>query len=153
MRFITLLLMLIVPLFGSSGYEYPTPITSQDRQDVAYIIRTLANTSTPMLLFKKKSLNAAGDRVRPLHTLQFLECIFANSQLKADMAKIQRKKMPWNELMKGIRQGLNNADREGSLAKPQIDAFAKAVGINPEKIYPLIQAKKWDAFVNAMIYN
>ncbi len=158
MKFWTLLLFSLIAVTALPAQQrpcdaYPVEINATEKADIAYIITTLANKKGVALLFKRSALNAAGDRVNHVHSLKFLEVIFTDPKLKADMKKIHNKSFVWRNFMDGMCGSLQRQADAGNMTEEQIDAFAKAVKVDPKLLYPLVKERNWNKFVETLIYN
>lgn len=68
------------------------------KNDIHYMISTLAEKSLAALLLETTTLMKIGDRIRPVHPLKFLAIILSDPELKADLQKIKDDKTvaSWN---------------------------------------------------------
>jgi hypothetical protein len=135
-----------------AGRNYNAPLTTQEKDDIRYILKTLANTSVVNLLSYKSSLKKAGDRIDHVHPLKFLICIFTDEELKVCIRNIQGNgnSWVWKEFQEGITKSLakeSNVDNINGFLKD----FASQIKINEGLILPSAQSKRWEEFVNTLI--
>jgi hypothetical protein len=121
-------------------------MTDQEKRDISYIIMTLATKSQMSLLFEKKELNRAGDRVSHVHPLRFLLYIFSDGQLKTAVKKI--KGLPWNRFVSGMAGSLDKAAARNSIKEEYVADFSKTVGVDPSILAPSLQSRHWEEFIN-----
>ena len=131
--------------------DYYAPLTEQEKEDISYIITTLANKSTITLMFYKRPLNRAGDRVAHVHPLVFLGFIFSDPELKDAVIRI--KGYPWRRYAQGMAGSLESAAMRDNMHEEFIDDFANTVGIDKSLIYPSIQNEEWEQFINIVRDN
>ena len=73
---------------NSNKPDYNAPWTEEDKQDISYIINTLATKSGFSLLFEKNKLERAGKSTIHANTLQMLTYIFSDPELKIAVKQI-----------------------------------------------------------------
>jgi hypothetical protein len=135
----------------ATGRDYNKELTQQQRDDISYIVKTLAEQNYFEVLRQKSSLKKAGDRIDIVHPLRFLECIFTNEKLKTSMSDLSSKTLAWGNFLKGLKKSLSQEAKSGNLTQPQIKDFASKVNIDPNSIMPSIQGQRWDELVNILI--
>ncbi|MBS4168435.1 hypothetical protein [Parachlamydia sp. AcF125] len=133
--------------------NYYKGLTQQEREDICYIVKTLAAHNVLEIWGHKSALKKAGDRIDHVHPLRFLECIFSDNELKTSAASLKGKTMVWDDFLKGIKKSLSQEFRNKNLSEPFIQDFAKQVNVDPNLLIPLIQSQEWEKFVNVLIAN
>lgn len=133
--------------------DFNADVAPQEKEDIRYIVTTLANKPTAKLLFYKTSLDAAGDRVNHVHPLRFLETIFNDEEMKVGMHNIVKKSWVWKEFMKGLGESLSEEKGRDNLTTEQIEFFANAVELKPSLITGSLNANRWEEFVVLLIKN
>lgn len=131
--------------------NYNHMLTQQEKDDISYIVKTLAKHNILELFGHRSSLKKAGERVNHVHPFRFLECIFTDSDLKSCMNIIKGKSMVWSDFFKGLKKSLGQEAKNNNLTSTFIDDFAKRVNVKVGVISHLIQEKKWEDFVDALI--
>lgn len=135
----------------SNGRNYYQPLTNQDKSDITYIVTTLANSSLLGLGVAKSSLETAGDRLDPVHPLQFLTYVFTNEELKTSMKSLQGNSWIWKKFISGINESLDEEYKCNNMSYAQ--NFASAVGIDVNLILPSLNSAKWEQFISLLIKN
>lgn len=139
-------LLFTLPLFGEGEKrDYFAKLTPQEAQDIQYIVNTLGNTSQVGLLFKKSSLEQAGDRIGHVHPLRFFGYVMSNPSLKASFAKIHG--MAWRNFENGMAGSLQKAYQRSNLNKEIIDDFAKTSHLDPNRVEMFVKGKQWKELV------
>ncbi len=138
---------------GYIGYprDYTRPVTQQERDDIHYIVSTLADKSLITISFIKGDLESAGDRIDHLHPLRFFMTVFTSEELKAGIRNIRGRGWIWGHFVGGIKECLNTEMSIGNMKDEYIVDFARTVEIDVNKIYSLIQSYQWDAFIETLI--
>lgn len=139
---------------GESGLyrDYHRPLTMSDRQDIHYIISNLANNSVINIMFSKSSLERAGDRIDPVHPLQFLLCVFSNEEMKAGVHNIRGRSLLWKDFYNGLSESLQNESMENNL-EPYIADFAKKLHLNPALLTSSLHRRNWNEFLDVLFIH
>ncbi len=143
-----------------SPRNYDTEVSLADAADIRYLVSAMGNANNPFsyvaLFAKRNELKQSGDRIENVHPLRFLACAFSDEQMKVSMRNIQ-KNLTWKNFLYGENgdSGLANtfeqeADR-GNLRTEQIYDFTSTLGVDFGKYNQLIQDRKWEAVVAALI--
>lgn len=139
-------------LAAKAGRDYNQPATPQQRQDIAYIVKTLGTAPYKSLLKNKGSLKSAGDRIDSVHPLRFLQVIFSDEELKAGAHAVrQRTFFVWGEFFGGLKDSLDEEYTRGNLTDEQVIDFSKNVGINPNAVINSIHARDWQHFYDILL--
>ncbi len=136
----------------SQSRDYSTPLTEQEKKDIAFIVTTLADKSLVSILARRGDLNAAGDRINEIHPFHFLGYIFSTEKLKVAARNIRRRGgIVWKNFSSGVVDTLTEESRKGSLTKADFDAFISTIKIDPMKVYPDFEAKNWQNFLENLV--
>jgi hypothetical protein len=140
---------------GYLGYprNYLTDVTPEEKNDIRFIVTTLANKSLIAIALSKPELEQAGDRIDHIHPLRFLMTVFTDEELKVGIRNIRGKGWVWNHFLGGLREALSTETQIGNMKEDYIQNFSKIVSINPILIQPAILHQKWDDFVDLLITN
>lgn len=145
-KWLLLALISTLPLF-SEGYKrnYYATLTPQESKDIQYIVSTLGSTSAVGLLFKKQSLEQAGDRIEQVHPLLFFAYVYSNPELKSSFSNI--KGMAWNNFEDGMANSLEKAHSRENLNNEMVEDFAHQSHLDPKRLESFVKNKQWKAFV------
>lgn len=132
---------------------YEIPLAQNHRDDITFVVKTLANKSIPTILKTKSALDAAGVRLKPVHPFRFLECIFCDEELKVGIRNIKKRGWIWGDFFSGLVGSLNEEYARNNLNEEYITDFAANLKINPNLIVNVIQAKQWEKLVEILIVN
>ncbi len=138
---------------ASKTRNYDENISAQDKDDIRYILRTLANNSLLKIGGSSSALKSAGDRIDRIHPLRFLQVVFSDEELKVCIANIQGRSWVWSEFLSGITGSLDDEAAHGNLKNQHIKDFAKNIKIKPEMITPYVEAEQWEELVTTLISN
>lgn len=133
--------------------NYCVPLSQSNRDDITYVVRTLANKSIATILKSKSALDAAGVRLKPVHPFRFLECIFTDEELKVGIRNIKKRGWIWGDFMGGLVGSLNEESAKNNLPDEFIFDFARTVGIDGNLIINEIHTRQWDRLVEILIAN
>lgn len=134
----------------TSARNYNASLDSSKRDDIAYIVKTLANSSLVKIKKSESSLKKAGDRVDGVHPLQFLACIFGDEELKVSMRNLHGRSWVWKRFLNGLTGSLGEENALGNLL-PFASDFAGKVSIDVQRILPSLQSGQWESFINILI--
>lgn len=139
---------------ASTTRNYSISITASQKEDIAYIVKTLASSSWTQLLKHKSSLKKAGDRVDNVHPLRFLAYIFTNEELKGGVHSIKsRGGKIWKEFFSGLESSLEQESQLNNMNDSIIQDFAKRVGVNASSITGAIQGHQWSTFMDILLQS
>lgn len=131
--------------------NYHVSVSKEEKQEIRYIITTLATYSLFGVGKERSSLNKAGDRIDHLHPFRFLMTIFTDEELKAGAASIRdRGGLVGGGFFDGITGSLKKEASQNNLLQFTAD-FAKKVKIDEDLISPSLEKGKWKEFVNILI--
>lgn len=137
---------------GSLGYprDYSAGISEADRNDIHFIVTTLADKSLITIAKERYSLEAAGDRIDHVHPFNFLRTIFEDEELKVAIRNIRGKGWVWSNFVAGIKDTLATESAIQNVS-PHVNDFARSLCIQPKLIMPAVQTKNWDLLVDLLI--
>lgn len=130
--------------------SYEDGITVEESADIAYILKTMANSSLPRIKVAESSLNKAGDRIDHVHPFYFLSCIFTNEELKVCIRNLQGRTWVWKGFLDGITSSLEEENGRNNLLQFTSD-FAAKIKVNSDIIFPIIQAGRWERLIDTLI--
>lgn len=131
--------------------DYNHEVTAKEKKDLKFIIKTLSEASLASLWTQQKSLEKAGDRIDHLHPLRFLMTVFTDEELKVGLQNIRSRSWVWDEFFEGLSDSLATEKRKCNLTIPQIDHFASVLGLDPNLLYPSLNANRWCEFIDLLI--
>ncbi len=134
-----------------SWRDYNTPVSKKEKEDITYIITTLANDSLISIGTSKSSLKKAGDRIDHLHPFCFLTTVFTDEKLKAGINAIRdRGGWIWSGFLDGIKGSLSEEGSNKNLLQFTSN-FANKIKIDADLILLSIQQARWSDFINILI--
>lgn len=131
--------------------DYFEPLSQQDRTDIYYILRTLANSTLIKIGGQKSSLKRAGDRIEHIHPLKFLQFVFSEEELKVCMRNVQGRSWVWKEFLEGLTTSLKNEASLNNISMQYVTDLAKKINVDVNLILPWIQNRRWEDLVNGLI--
>lgn len=131
--------------------DYNLVVAGTDRNNLTYIVTTLGNEPIYKIIAQKSALQKAGDAIKHIHPLRFLECVFTSEELKAAIHKIPKRSWIGSEFMDGIIGSLREEYAKGNLPDAFIKDFANNIHIDVSIINPFIKERKWDKFIHKLI--
>lgn len=135
---------------GKGARNYGSPVSSKEKEDIRYIIRSLAKYNWAQLAKEESSLKKAGDKINHIHPLRFLQCVFTDEELKVGLFVIRNKSLVWGQYYDGLKKSLNDESDLNNLVQFTPD-FANKVGINVNAILPYVQSRQWSALIDVLI--
>lgn len=132
--------------------DYQAGFTREQKEDITFLVTTLAWGNAIELAKKNGELKAIKPRIVNVHPLNFLYIIFSNEKLIAGIAAIKERKIPslkstfFGELKASLEE---EGDRNNLL--PFVEDFANKLDISKKKIFPLLENRSYDEFVDMLI--
>jgi len=137
---------------GQPPRDYWSPVTDQEKRDLAELVRTLANELQPALLGKKSHLEGTlKPRLVHLHPLKFLTIIFTDNELKVCMKNLDGKLVVWKKFEGETTESLAKENNAGNITQDQINDFANKVGLSSAELTPFFQGQKWTQLISFLI--
>lgn len=131
--------------------DYFAKISSDEKEDLKYIVTTLATASWTSLLSKKSSLKKAGDRIDHLHPLRFLSTIFNDEEMNGCFHVIQDRSAVWSEFYGDFSKNLESESNAGNMTDKMIHDFAKIVKVDAKLISKPIKVHNWSGFIKVLL--
>jgi hypothetical protein len=134
--------------------DYNQRVVGGDREDLRYIVITLGRYNQLKIGLESSNLKAAGNRIRHLHPLRFLETVFTDEELKVAIRSIPGKTFVDKHFFDpkdGLIGSLDSEYAKGNMPPAFIQDFAKNININVKEIDGLIQQRKWREFIMKLI--
>ena len=114
--------------------DYNKPTTQSDSQDIYYIVTQLSNSSIFNIMLNQSSIERAGDRIDPVHPLQFLYVVFSNPELVAGIHNIKGRSVLWKDFRDGLTKSLALESHEQNLDQYLVD-FAQRLNLKPDNLH------------------
>ncbi len=131
--------------------SYKAGYSKKDKEDIAFIVNTLARESLISIGSSTTSLNKAGDRINNLHPFNFLLCIFCDEELKCGAHAIRdRSGLVSDRFFGGITTTLQEEHQHHNLS-PFLADFAKKLNLDVNLISPVLNNCQWKSFVELLI--
>lgn len=130
--------------------NYGHLVTPEEKENIRFIILSLAKHSMAQLAKAESSLKRVGDKIRHIHPFRFLQCVFTDEELKVGLFAIRHKSLVWGEYYDGLKKSLNEESDFNNLVHFTSD-FANNIGVNVNAIMPLVQTRQWSALVDVLI--
>jgi hypothetical protein len=135
-----------------SDRDYHAPVDPNIKKDIYDIVKTLGTKGHLSIMGQQDSLNKAGDRIRKVHPLVFLTCVFTVDELIVAIREMEGKWIVWPKFLDGIVDSLVTEHRAENLEQ-FIPQFAKTVNINPKLLEPSLKKRNWEEFIVTLIHN
>lgn len=132
--------------------DYSEKMSKSDKEDIHYIVTTLAKSSLTKLWGAESSLKRAGDRVDHVHPLNFLRYCFTDDELKGSFHCIRdRGGKIWKEFFNGLRDSLDEESKRDNMTEEFVIDFAGKVDVKAGKILPAIEKRNWEHFIEILL--
>lgn len=132
--------------------NYEAELTPAEQANIRTIIMTLATVPVATLIFYQGDLEKAGDLIDHVHPLKFLEYVFSNDELRANVGSIKPKgSWVWGEFINNLGDSLNQETDYQNMKDAFIYSFAAKVKVDPALIFPYIRQRQWERFVEILI--
>ncbi|MEG0037213.1 MAG: hypothetical protein RR733_03625 [Victivallaceae bacterium] len=128
--------------------KYTEPLTSQDEQDIRYVVSSCANKSSLGIAMSQSEIMAALGRIQSLHPFNFLESIHSDSKLKSEFIEMQNRSWIWNLFISRLKEIFASVKAKGLFLDKDIADFAASIGMETEVISSLIDKGLWDDLIN-----
>lgn len=131
--------------------DYFKPLSAKDKENITYLLTTLAYQSILKISSKRSSIEKIGDQIEPIHPLQFFKYVFSNDELIVAMRNIKSRAWIWKDFIGRILDSLNTEMAYGNLTQTHIQDFLSTVRIDSSLVNNPIQAHDWNGFVENLI--
>jgi hypothetical protein len=130
--------------------NYAAIVTSQERSDIHFVVKTLGNDSLLGIKQKESQLKKAGKRIESVHPLLFLTTIFANDELKAAIQNMKGRSWVWKRFLEDLTDNLKEEHHNGNVL-PFAEDFAAKIAMDSQVIKAAMIEAKWQKFVIMLI--
>ncbi len=131
---LTSFLIVAQQLEGGKCPKFKTEATKNEREDIAYVVNTLAAHSSIGLLKYKNSLEEAGERTRQVPPFSFFGVVLTNTNTKASLKKLSSSNtIQFKKFCNGFtKEFLNEATKP--CFETTFEGFCKATGLDSKKM-------------------
>ena len=137
----------------NTSRDYYKPLSSKDKENITYLLTTLAYQSLLKISSKRSTLEKIGEQIEPIHPLQFLKYVFSNDELIVSIRNIKGRSWVWKDFIGRILESLSIEMNQGNLTAAQINDFTGGVKIDPNLVNASIQAHDWNGLVDNLILH
>lgn len=131
--------------------NYAQEVTAAEREDIRFLMRTLANKSLISIACMQHELEMAGDRINHVHPLRFLMTIFTDEEMKAAIRNVRGRGWVWDHFIGGLRESLNAEACVGNMNDAILADFSQRVSLPLPRFAPYVQRRDWNGFVDTLI--
>lgn len=139
------------PALSDEQRDYYAPLSGKEKDDISYILRTLANHSLAKIAGQKSSLKKAGDRIDHIHPFRFLQFVFTDEELKICIRNLRGRSFVWKDFIEGITDSLAKESALDNLTYEHLQDLTNQVKLDINVLLPHVQSKRWYELVNTMI--
>jgi len=133
------------------GRNYADTVIASEKEDIRYILKSLATKTYSDLLSSRGSLNRAGDRIDHIHPLRFLACIFLDEELKGCVHSVRDSKQVWKSFFTGLEDSLEEESQKNNMSLDFLQDFSNNLGINMSSVKDQVKNRKWSEFVDVLL--
>ncbi len=130
--------------------KYEALVTANEKENIRFIIRSLARHNWSQLAKEESSLKKTGDKINHIHPLRFLQAVFTDEELKVGLYVIRNKSLVWGEYYDGLKKSLNEESDLNNLAQ-FIPDFANNLGLDVADVLPYTQSRQWSGLIDLLI--
>lgn len=130
--------------------DYKAGASQQDKDDIYFIVKTLANADPITLARKSSELNSAGDRIDAVHPLNFLATVFTNEELKVCIRNLKGNSLVWKKFRDPLVDTLKEEHAQNNVVV-FADDFASRLSVNSSVFIEPMQSAQWEKFIDALI--
>ncbi len=130
--------------------NYGAMVSPSEKENIRFIIRSLAKHNWSQLAKEESSLKKAGDKINHIHPLRFLQCVFTDEELKVGLFVIRNKSLVWSQYYDGLKKSLNDESDLNNLLQFAPD-FANNIGVNLNVVMPYVQTRQWSGLIDVLI--
>lgn len=133
--------------------DYYRMVNPSEKEDITYVLKSLAKGSWAELLRKKSSLEKAGDRFDHIHPLRFLQFMLKDEKLKAYLYGILEgsSRVRREFFDKGLYDNLTKETNLNNMKDEFVTDFANSLQVDPNHFLPLVRNRQWDEFINTIV--
>ncbi|MBB63920.1 MAG: hypothetical protein CMO81_02530 [Waddliaceae bacterium] len=135
----------------SAIVSYQHPLTESSREDVTYVVHTLAHKKMSTLIKLQGDLDQARIRLDEVHPLRFMEAVFQNKQNCIDLSDLKKRIIIWKPFWSGLKDNLKAQDKKGNLSQKDLEQFSKNIGIQFSEIHGYAEQKNWDSMMELLM--
>lgn len=134
----------------AAARDYNAAVTADQKKDINFILKTLANASLTKIGKQKSSLEKAGSRIESIHPFKFLETIFTDEELIVCIRNLQGRSKLWPQFRDPLISSLNAESAAGNLT-PYVQDLATTVKVDITGISSDVESKNWSGLISDLI--
>lgn len=127
------------------------PLQEKEQKAIEKLMRCLATSSIPKLIWKQNDLQKLGRSINHVHPLKFISHIINQPILRSDLQEVHRNYFKWKGFLDGFRKRMTEEFYKGTLNE-LVPGFAHSVGVCPEIVDHFIEKRDWEGLVKAILY-
>lgn len=125
-------------------------ITKKEKETITEIVHSLASTSVPKLLWKKRRLEKMGKKIEQVHPLRFIHHIVSSEAGKKELQLISKNFFKWSGFLDGFKRRMNEEYYKENL-EIYLQGFCEDLSLEKHVFEKLIKNKDWEGFVKALL--
>ena len=129
---------------------YKDRLSDSEKNDITYIVTTLAKNSLIKIREMEKLLKKAGDRIDHLHPFNFIMCIITDPDLSVCFRNIHGKSWVGKDFFGALIGTLKEESKIDNL-NPFINDFSAKIKIDPNAIIPSLEQQRWKDFIDVLL--
>ena len=127
-------------LDGADCSKFKVVASKSQKEDISYIVKTLASHSSLSLLGYKKSLEEAGSRVKTVSSFSFFAVVLSDPGLKADLNKLSNgNSIQFKKFCNGFTKDFQNQATKPCF-ETTFEGFCKEAKLDSAKIKPIFMS-------------
>lgn len=134
---------------GARDYSYSP--SEEDKKNIFYLIKTLADKNEAYLLFNKGSIESAGKKTEHIHPLKLLQIIFTDEELKVGIRNMSKRKWVWDSFRQGTADSLADEARIGNMPYAYLGVFCATVNLDEKVVKDQYVNGHWREFIDTLV--
>jgi hypothetical protein len=127
------------------------PLHEKEEKVIEKLMRCLASSSVPKLIWKQNDLQKLGKAINHVHPLKFISHIINQPILRSDLQEVHRNYFKWRGFLDGFRRRMTEEFYKDTL-KDLIPGFAQSVDVRPEIVEHFVERRDWEGLVKSILY-
>ncbi len=132
---------------NNTDHFYSLPISGADKNNITWIINTIAKSNLVKLGLNGNDVRKRGDKIEHVHPLRFLSYVMGEGGLRGDMKKITKSSFKWNNFMDSFSKRLTREMNNNNLL-PYVSGFAHSLNVDENTVRSIIERQDWYGLLN-----
>lgn len=131
--------------------SYEEHVSEQDKQDISFVVLSVAEKSSIALAMSQQEIKEALLRLNEVHPLALLQAVSEDPSLLVGLRKMQERDWIWELFTTELNKIFSEAASQGVIKDQDVTAFAATLGLDTATVVSAIRGERWSELLNILM--